>query len=76
MPKARQSFHTAEHRQLVSKLVRARAESGLTQRDAAKKLNRLPNYIAKIEAGDKRIGFLELEALAKIYKKPLTYFQS
>ncbi len=73
---ARPNFlHTPAHKRLIAKLKAARTEANLTQRDVAKKLRRLPNYVAKVEAGDKSVEFLELEALAKIYRKPLSFFQ-
>ena len=75
MPKARNTFHSAAYRRFARKLKDARHDANLTQRQAAKRLGRLHTYIAKIEHGDRRVDFIELQLLASLYKKPLSFFQ-
>lgn len=53
----------------------ARAERKLTQRQVAKKLERPPSFVAKIESGERRVDFIELQVLASLYGKPLSFFQ-
>lgn len=75
MPKMRKAFHGAAYRRFRRRLQDARADAGMTQRQAAAKLQRPPSFIAKIESGERRVDFIELQALAKLYKKPIGYFQ-
>jgi transcriptional regulator with XRE-family HTH domain len=73
MPK--NAFHSAAYRRFQRKLQEARGGTKLTQRDVAKKLGKPPSYVAKIETGERRVDFIELQVLAKLYRKPLSYFQ-
>lgn len=70
----KRTIFTNEHKQLVEKLKKARKESGLDQKQAAKLLNKSQSYISKIESGQRRIDVVQLRELAKIYNKPLNYF--
>lgn len=69
------SFHGPEYRRIRRKLQDARLEAKLTQRQVAQKLRKPHTYAAKIESGERRVDFIELQKLAKLYKKPLSYFQ-
>ena len=75
MPKAKSTFHSAAYRRFTRKLQEARSEARLTQRQVAAKLRQQPSFVAKIERGDRRVDFIELQILAKLYKKPLSFFQ-
>ncbi|PFG62164.1 helix-turn-helix protein [Thioclava sp. ES.031] len=55
---------------LTDALIKARHESGLTQRDLAKKLGCLPATVANIETGQRRIDVIELIALADALEVP------
>ncbi len=68
------TIFTKSHRDLVSRLVKARKLAKLRQIDAAKKLGRTQSYISKIEAGQRRIDTVQLKEFAAIYKKKLRYF--
>lgn len=57
-----------------AKLVLARENSGLTQREAASELGRSQSYVAKSESGERRVDVIELAEFAKLYRKPITYF--
>lgn len=46
-------------------LVEARAAAGLSQRQVAKRVGRAHSYIAKIEAGDRRLEVAEFIELAR-----------
>ncbi len=37
-------------------------------------LDRPQSFVSKLESGERRVDFVELQALAKIYKKPLSFF--
>ena len=74
MPKAEKTFHGAAYRRFIALLKQARAEAELTQREVAKKLGRSHNFITKVESGQRRIDVVELKALAKVYRKPVSFF--
>lgn len=74
MKKASKTFHGEAYRQFRGKLRDARKAAQLTQRQAAALLRKPPSYIAKIETGDRRLDVIELQAIAKVYKKPITFF--
>lgn len=71
----RSSFHSERYRRFRRKLQDARLEAKLTQRQVAQKLKKPHTYPAKIESGERRVDFIELQDLAKLYRKPLSYFQ-
>ncbi len=68
------TIFTKIHKDLVSRLVKARKASKLRQEDVAKKLGRTQSYISKIESGQRRIDTVQLKEFAAIYKKNLQYF--
>jgi len=43
--------------------------------EVARKLSRPQSFISKCESGERRVDFVELQHLARLYKKPLAYFQ-
>jgi transcriptional regulator with XRE-family HTH domain len=59
---------------LLKKLIKARENAGLTQHEVATKLNKPQSYISKIELGERKIDFIELEDLCRIYNLPITSF--
>lgn len=59
---------------LILKLKQARIESGLTQVQVAEKIRKPQSFISKIEQGERRLDVTELSALAKVYKKPISFF--
>jgi transcriptional regulator with XRE-family HTH domain len=68
------TIFTKSHKDLVSRLIKARKEAKLKQKDAAKKLGRTQSYISKIEAGQRRIDTVQLKEFAAVYKKKINYF--
>ncbi len=68
------TIHHDEYRVFIGRLKKARAESGLTQVEVAKKLKCTQAYISKVESGQLRVDVLELKKFAKIYNKKITYF--
>ena len=56
------------HRALLAVLVATRRDAGLTQAELAKRLDKPPSYIAKIEIGERRLDVVEFVALAKALK--------
>lgn len=70
------SVHSAAYQEFLKRLRQARADAKLTQISVAKKLRKPQSYIAKIESGERRLDFIELQRLAKIYGKPINFFQT
>jgi transcriptional regulator with XRE-family HTH domain len=55
----KKSVHTAEYRVLRSQLRLAREKAGLSQRDLAARLHVPHSWVAKVEAGERRLDFVE-----------------
>ncbi|HMH06799.1 MAG TPA: helix-turn-helix transcriptional regulator [Terriglobales bacterium] len=66
-------YHKA-YKKFVVRLVQARREAGLTQVDVAKRLGKARSFLSKCELGERRVDFIELQQLAKIYRKDLGFF--
>lgn len=54
------SIHTKEYKALRAELRAIREKAGLSQRDLAAKLGVPHSWIAKVEAGERRIDVVEL----------------
>jgi transcriptional regulator with XRE-family HTH domain len=61
---------------MLLRLRDARLQAGLTQADVAARLQRPQSFISKCESGERRIDVIELDELAKLYGKTITYFVS
>ena len=70
------NVHAPEYRRLLDKLKEARAKAGLTQIEVAKKFKKPQSFVAKFESGERRLDFVEVEKLAKLYGQPLSFFRS
>lgn len=68
------TIYKPKYEQILSKLKKARKESGLKQGYVAEKLGKYKSYLSKIEHGDRRIDIMELIELANIYKKDINFF--
>jgi transcriptional regulator with XRE-family HTH domain len=51
------------------------ADSGRTQARVAKLIGHPQSFVSKFESGERRVDFVELQIIAKIYKKPFSFFQ-
>ncbi len=63
------------YERLRLKLKQTRMEAGLTQVEVARMLGRPQSFISKVEMRERRIDFLELQVLAKIYGKSPSYYE-
>lgn len=68
------SIYSKEYESILKQLKKARIEAGLTQKAVAEKMKRPQSYISKCESGERRLDIIELIELAKLYKKPLSFF--
>jgi len=59
---------------VLSKLISAREEAGLTQREVSLRLGMAHSFMNKCETGERAIDVAELWAISKIYGKPITFF--
>jgi transcriptional regulator with XRE-family HTH domain len=62
------------YRDFIARLVQARKDAGLTQVQVAKRLGKAHSFISKCELGERRVDFVELQQLAEIYGKDLSFF--
>lgn len=75
------SAQTAVYRRFLQRLKAAREDAKLTQVQVSKKLAKdlkrklHQSFVAKCESGERRVDVTELQAFARIYKKPLSFFQ-
>jgi ribosome-binding protein aMBF1 (putative translation factor) len=58
-------LRSAKHRALIAAIVEARNDTGLSQREFAKKLKRSNNFVWRIEAGERQVNVLEFFDIAK-----------
>jgi transcriptional regulator with XRE-family HTH domain len=64
----KKSTHSAEYRVLVTELKRLREEAGLSQRGLAAALEVPHSWVAKVEAGERRIDLVEFTWFANACK--------
>jgi transcriptional regulator with XRE-family HTH domain len=65
----KKSIHSGEYQVVLRKLVAMRTESGLTQRDLAKRLNREHSFVWRVETGRRRLDVVEFYWLCRALKK-------
>ena len=70
------SVHTSAYQKFLKRLRAARTEARLTQVQVARQFKKPQSFIAKCESGERRLDFVELRTLAKLYKKPLSFFEA
>jgi hypothetical protein len=52
------------------------AKRNSVPRNASRLLSRPQSFVSKCESGERRIDFVELQHLARIYRRPLSYFET
>ena len=72
---ARDKAYQSAYKNFLVRLIEARKQAGLTQVDVAKRLGKAHSFISKCELGERRVDFVELQQLAKIYNKDLSFFR-
>ena len=71
---AKDKAYQKAYRNFLARLVEARKQAGLTQVEVAERLGKARSFISKCELGERRVDFVELEQLAKMYGKDLSFF--
>jgi DNA-binding XRE family transcriptional regulator len=67
--------YVKHYRAFLSRLSLARSEAGYTQAEIARKLSNPRSFISKCESGERRVDLVELQHLARIYRKSLSFFE-
>jgi len=67
--------YVQQYRVFRRRLKRAREDAKLTQAEVARRLSRPQSFVSKCESGERRVDFVELRYFARIYKKPISYFE-
>jgi transcriptional regulator with XRE-family HTH domain len=71
---ARDKAYQAAYKRFLFRLVEARRQAGLTQVEVARRLGRSHSFLSKCELGERRVDFVELQQLARLYEKNLSFF--
>lgn len=66
--------HTPAYQQFLARLRQARIEAGFTQSVVAARFERPQSFIAKCEAGDRRVDAVELHWFSQFYGKAMEWF--
>lgn len=56
------------------RLRQARKEAGLPQGKVCTLMHQYRTFVSKCESGERRVDHVELREFAKIYRKPLSFF--
>ncbi len=75
VPSLKTKTYIREYGLFRARLKEARESAGLTQAEVARLMSQPQSFISKAESGERRVDFIELRHLAKIYKKPLSFFE-
>jgi len=46
----------------------------MTQREVCARMSKSTSFISKCELGERRVDYVELQKLARIYRKPISFF--
>jgi transcriptional regulator with XRE-family HTH domain len=68
------SISSPRYRRFLKRLKEAREAAGFTQEQVATALRRPQSFVSKCESGERRLDVIELQDMARLYRKPLTYF--
>lgn len=68
------SLRTNEYKQFLRRLYLARENSGLTQTQVAKKLNKPQSFVSKCEQGERTVNAIDLFRFSKIYNVSIDFF--
>jgi transcriptional regulator with XRE-family HTH domain len=71
---AKDKAYQRAYKSFLARLVQARKQAGLTQVEVATRLGKAHSFTSKCELGERRVDFIELKQLAKIYGKDLSFF--
>jgi ribosome-binding protein aMBF1 (putative translation factor) len=58
----------------LKRLIKARQDAGYLQGEVAERLGKSHSFVSKCELGERRLDIIELQRIAKIYRKTIGYF--
>jgi transcriptional regulator with XRE-family HTH domain len=58
------------------RLIKARKDAEMTQGEVNRRMGKPRSFISKCELGERRVDFVELQMLAKIYGKNISFFMT
>lgn len=67
--------HKELYKNFLEKLKSAREDAGLNQNQVAQAISRPQSFVSKVEMGERRLDFVELQELASLYCKQISYFE-
>ncbi len=70
----KKNIYSKEGRELLAKLIEAREEANLTQKQVQETLGLSQSELSKIENGQRKVDFLVLVRIAALYEKPIDFF--
>jgi transcriptional regulator with XRE-family HTH domain len=59
---------------LLQRLIKAREEAGLSQREVSEQMGMAHSFLSKCETGDRRIDLMEFLQLARLYGRSPQFF--
>lgn len=62
------------YRRFCKKLRQARLDANLSQIELAQILGKPQSFVSKVESGERRLDFVELQAFVSVLGKPIGYF--
>ena len=71
----KRSVYINNRKRLSEKLIEAREKAGITQKQVAATGILSQTELSKLENGQRKVDFLVLVELAKLYKKNISYFK-
>ncbi|HEV3272887.1 MAG TPA: helix-turn-helix transcriptional regulator [Candidatus Methylacidiphilales bacterium] len=63
----RKSLYSSEYERFLQLLRKAREAAGLTQIEAARRLERPQSFVSKCESGERRVDVVELAQFCRVY---------
>lgn len=73
---ARDRGYQRAYRAFLDRLIQARKDAGLTQVEVSNLMDKPRTFVSKCELGERRVDFVELQKLARIYKKDIQFFMT
>ena len=70
----KKAIYSPAQNKVVERLILARKEAKLTQKEVALHLSFTQSFISKIESGQRKIDVILLKQLADLYNKKVDYF--
>jgi transcriptional regulator with XRE-family HTH domain len=66
--------HGERYTRFLERLRQARIDAGLSQVQVSNSLGKHQSFLSKCETGERRVDIIELQELAKLYRKDISYF--